>query len=214
MRLDFKFTLTVIVLAGTAVFLASREGHEVIPPRLSWAALPSQLGVWRGTDVPISSDVLDVLGRGDFLFRAYQNDSSDQPYIDLFTAYFPSQRTGDTIHSPGHCLPGSGWVPLESSRIMLAAPGRAPFPVNRYLVAKGSDRTLVLYWYWAHDRAVASEYWAKFYLVKDAMCLNRSDGAMIRISTPLQGESAAAAQQRLIAFAQELVPLINSYAPP
>src|SRR5271165_1813028 len=66
--------------------------------------------------------------------------------------------------SPKHCLPGAGWHPTESSRISISLPGIAPFEANRYVIAKGDERELVLYWYWAHDRALASEYWAKFYL--------------------------------------------------
>ena len=73
---------------------------------------------------------------------------------------------------------------------------------------------LVLYWYLAHDRAVASEYWAKFYLVTDAMRLNRSDGSLIRVTTPLrQGESIDAAQQRLTSLAGNLTPIIDRYVP-
>ena len=60
---------------------------------------------------------------------------------------------------------------------------------------------LVLYWYWAHGRGVASEYWAKYYLVKDSIKMNRSDGALVRITTPLNpGETADAAEQRLLPF--------------
>lgn len=97
---------------------------------------------------------------------------------------------------------------------MLTLPGHVPFLANRYLVAKGGDRALVLYWYWAHDRAVASEYRAKFYLVADAIRLNRTDGALIRVSTPLDGEGVVAAQERLVAFSRQFVPLINTYVPP
>jgi len=212
MSLGFRFALSVTLLAGTAVFLDSHQ--EVIPPFPLWVSFPHQLGVWRGTDVPIPRDVLETLGKGDFLWRTYQEDASPLSQVDLFMAYFPSQRAGDTIHSPQNCLPGSGWFPLESTRIMLALPGQVPFASNRYLVARRDDRTLVLYWYWAHDRAVASEYWAKFYLVADAIRLNRSDGAMIRVTTPLRSETVDDAQRRLVAFAQEVVPLINSYVPP
>src|ERR1700690_3552582 len=198
MRFDFRFAFTVVMLAGTAVFLRSR-GPEVLAQRQPLDKVPHQLGMWHGINVPISSDVLETLGRGDFLSRTYQDDSSAASYVDLFVAYFQSQRAGDTIHSPQNCLPGSGWFPLESTRIVLTLPGRVPFPASRYLVAKGDDRALVLYWYQAHDRAVASEYWAKFYLVADAIRLNRSDGALIRVSTPLRGEAVGAAQERLVA---------------
>ena len=92
--------------------------------------------------------------------------------------------------------------------------GHAPFPANRYVISKGESRQLVLYWYWAHDRGVASEYWAKVYLVADAMRMNRSDGALVRIITEMfPGETAEAAQARVAPFASEIVPLLNDYIP-
>jgi len=213
MRFDLKFALSVLLLTSTGIFLQTRKKSEVFAPRQPLSALPYELGKWRGGDVPIAKDVLQVLGPGDFLSRMYHDDSTQQVPVHLFVAYFPSQEAGDTIHSPAHCLPGSGWFPLESSRIMFAMAGHLPFPANRYVVAKGSDRDLVIYWYWSHDRGVASEYWAKFYLVSDALRLNRSDGAMIRVITPLNGETVEAAQARLVSLAGEIVPRINAYVP-
>jgi EpsI family protein len=82
------------------------------------------------------------------------------------------------------------------------------------VIAKGTDRQLVLYWYWAHNRAVASEYWAKFYLVKDSIQMHRTDGSLVRVTTLLApNETADQAQQRLLAFAQNVVPLLNEYIP-
>jgi EpsI family protein len=148
------------------------------------------------------------------MLRVYRRDDDRQPSTDLFMAYFPSQRAGDTIHSPKNCLPGAGWTPIDSSRISLSVGGHTPFPVNRYVIAKGSDRLLVLYWYWAHDRAVASEYWAKVYLVTDSIRMNRSDGALVRLNTRmLPGESVEAAMTRLTPFAGQVVPLLNEYIP-
>jgi EpsI family protein len=214
MRAHLRFALAAALLAGTATFLHHRSGNEVIAPRPPLASFPAKLGGWTGADVPIPQDALQVLGPGDFLLRLYSNQARMQPDVDLFLAYFPSQRTGDTIHSPKHCLPGAGWLPVESSRITLSLPGRAPFLANHYVIAKGGDRQLVLYWYLAHDRIVASEYWAKFYLVADAIRMNRSDGSLVRFTTAITGgESADAAQQRLLAFAGNVVPLLNDYVP-
>lgn len=214
MPFDLRFIVAAVLLASAAIVLDVRRNYEIVPPRLPLQSLPHQLGVWRGAYLPIGNDVRNVLGRGDFLARRYQRDPSDPANVEVFIAYFPSQRNGETIHSPKHCLPGDGWFPLESSRIMVDVTRHAPFPANRYLIARGDDRALVLYWYWAHDRAVANEYLAKYYLLADAIRLNRSDGAMIRISTALHGETVDSAQQRLVAFASELVPIINRYAPP
>jgi len=214
MRFDFRFAFAAVVLACTAIVLDLRRNYEVLAPGQPLDSLPHQLGVWQGLDLRIASDVRGVLGQGDFLARRYQEASYPASYVELFMAYFASQRDGETIHSPHHCLPGDGWFPLESSRIMLALPGAVPFPANRYLIAKGDDRTLVLYWYWAHGRASANEYWVKYHLVADAIRLNRTDGAMIRVSTPIGAETVDAAQQRITAFTEELVPIINHYAPP
>jgi EpsI family protein len=155
-----------------------------------------------------------VLGPGDFLLRDYNLADKSQPPVNLFIAYFPSQRAGDTIHSPQNCLPGAGWTPVDSTRITLSLPGHAPFPAKRYVIAKGDSRALVLYWYWAHDRGVASEYWAKFYLVGDSIRMNRSDGGLVRIVTPMSpGESAADAEQRILPIAAKVVPLLGTYIP-
>ena len=209
-----RFAVVAVLLAATALFLHVRSRNEILPSREPLADFPHQLGEWTGTDVAIQQEVLDVLGAGDFLLRVYQDSLRRQPYVDLFLAYFPSQRAGDTIHSPKHCLPGSGWLPVESGRVTLSLPGHSPFLANRYVIAKGTDRQLVLYWYLAHDRAVASEYWAKFYLVTDSIRLNRSDGSLVRVTTPLRtGETTDAAQARLISFAGKFSPLLDQYVP-
>lgn len=209
-----RFLAAAILIASAALFLQARSRNEVFPPRQPLDSFPDELQSWSGTDIAIDKEVLDVLGPGDFLLRVYQNEDVSQPYIDLFIAYFPSQRAGDTIHSPKNCLPGAGWTPVESTRVSLSLLGHAPFPANRYVIAKGDTRELVLYWYWAHDRGVASEYRAKFYLVKDSMQMNRSDGALVRITTPmLPNETTDAAQQRLLPFANDVGPLLNTFIP-
>jgi EpsI family protein len=209
-----RFILAVALIAGTALLLQARGHNEVFPPREPLKSFPEQLGPWTATDIAIDKDVLAILGPGDFLLREYRAPEDVTPSIDVFIAYFPSQRAGDTIHSPQHCLPGAGWVPVENSRTTLSFPGHNPFPANRYVVSRGESRQLVLYWFWAHNRGVASEYWAKFYLVKDAMQMNRSDGALVRLTTPMyRGESSEAAQQRLLPFAANLFSVLNSYIP-
>lgn len=209
---SIRLALASLLLAGTGMLLHLRN-PEIIPSRERLVSFPKQLREWKGTDLEIPKDVSEVLGSGDFLFRNY-SDVASQPPVNLFIAYFPSQRFGDTIHSPKNCLPGAGWSPLVSSHITLFSSGERPFEVNRYLVAKGRSRALVLYWYWAHGRAVASEYWAKYYLVADSIRLNRSDGSLIRVVTQLNDqESAAVAQRRMISLLNNVIPVLESYIP-
>jgi EpsI family protein len=214
MKTHARFVIALVLLLGTALFLQARNRGEVFPARKPLAAFPEQLGNWNGTDVEITQDIRDILGPGDFLLRVYRAEHERQPSTDLFIAYFPTQRAGDTIHSPKNCLPGAGWTPIDSARVTLSVAGHAPFPANRYVIAKGTDRLLVVYWYWAHDRAVASEYWAKIYLVTDSIRMNRSDGSLVRLTTQmLPGESVGAAMARLLPFAGNVVPLLNQYIP-
>lgn len=208
-----RFALVAGLLAATGLFLRARGSLEVLPQRQELRHLPSQLADWTGRDLRIQPEVLKVLGAGDFLSRIYGRDPKE-PYIELFVAYFPSQRTGSTIHSPQNCLPGAGWTPVEAGRMLLPWDGGESIPVNRYVIARGLDRQLVLYWYQAHSRVVASEYWAKFYLVADAIRLHRSDGALVRIITPLApGESPAQGEQRAVEFSRSLRPALESHIP-
>jgi EpsI family protein len=209
-----RFVFATLLIVSATIFLRAHSRGEVFPPRLPLQSFPRQVGEWTGSDVAIDKDALDVLGPGDFLLRLFTNPDKRIPYLDLFIAYFPSQRAGDTIHSPKNCLPGAGWAPVESSRVTLTVAGQTPFPANRYVIAKGDNRQLVLYWYWAHGRGVASEYWAKYYLVADSIRMNRSDGSLVRLTTPLlPGETTDAAEQRLLPFVADIVPRLQDYIP-
>ncbi len=213
-RPSSRLLIAAMLLAATALFLQTRGHREIIASHAPLATFPLQLGDWSGVNVSLSQDVLDVLGPGDFLLRIYRDPALPQPDVDLFLAYFRSQRAGDTIHSPKNCLPGAGWLPVESRRIAIALPGLPEFPVNRYVIAKGSQKQLVLYWYWAHGRGIASEYWAKYYLIADSIRMNRSDGALVRVTTSLRdGESADQAQARLLSFAATFSPRLNEFIP-
>jgi exosortase D (VPLPA-CTERM-specific) len=209
-----RFVVVAVLMAVTALSLEARSRNEVLPKRESLSSLPSQLGAWTGSDQSIDQQQLDILGAGEFLLRDYTNSIKPQPPIGLFLAYFPSQKAGDTIHSPNHCLPGAGWVPVQRRVIQIGRPDGYSFPANRYVISKSGERALVLYWYLAHDRAVASEYWAKYYLVADSIRMNRSDGALVRLITPIYGrETPDAAQARVMNLGSQLIPILNNYIP-
>jgi exosortase D (VPLPA-CTERM-specific) len=209
-----RFGIAAALMLAAAIALQAHSQGEFFPHRESLNSLPWQFGAWAGRDVSIDQQTLDILGAGEFLLRDYENASQAQPGVDLFIAYFPTQKAGDTIHSPSHCLPGAGWVPTHRKVVQIPRGDGSSFPANQYVVAKGEERQLVLYWYLAHDRAVADEYWAKYYLVADSIRLNRSDGALIRMTTPMfRGESPDAAQARLLRFGSHVIPILNNYIP-
>src|ERR1700686_1379110 len=106
MASSLRFILAAALIASAAIFLQARARSEIFPPRLPLQSFPTQLSNWTGTEIATQKDVREMLGPGDFLLQVYQDGAEKQPFVDLFMAYFPSQRTGDTIHSPKHCLPG------------------------------------------------------------------------------------------------------------
>jgi len=169
------------------------------------ANFPSAIDSWRGQDLPLDQDVLNLIAVDDYVNRFYQNP--DQPPVLLYIGYYKSQRTGQTIHSPKNCLPGAGWEPVESGFMDLTAPDGSRARVNSYVIEKGLHRQIVLYWYKSHGRIIASEYWGKIYMVSDALKLNRTDAALVRVITPIVGDEAKA-RLRAANFAEQV--LVNT----
>jgi EpsI family protein len=201
-----------LLLVAAALFLHTHSHAEVLPPHEDLGTFPQRIGAWTGTGIVIPKADLQVLGPGHFLERRY--DAPDKPSIDLFVAYFPEQTTGDQIHSPKHCLPGSGWTPFYSSVVHIPWGKDKILNANYYALQLGSDREVVLYWFQSHGRTTASEYWEKFYLVADALRTNRTDGALVRVITGLADqETLASGEQRALAFTKQVLPLLGSYIP-
>jgi len=193
-----------LLAAATSLHLLSHG--DPVPLAKPLAEFPVAIGGWHGQDVPIDRPLLKVAGVDEYLNRTYQGRSTDFP-IFLYVGYYRTQQTGEEVHSPKNCLPGAGWQPESKTILQLSVPGGGTAPVNLYVVQKGLDRDLVLYWYESHARIVASEYWAKIYLVLDTIRYHRTEAALVRIVTPM-GKDEQSAYQRITAFAQQtLVPL-------
>lgn len=207
-----RFLPVVLLLAAAAALLEARERKEILPPRQELSLFPSALGPWRGIELPLSRGEREVLGPGQFLWRDYFN-SAEPSAVNLFIAFFPSQRSGDTIHSPKNCIPGSGWAPVSSSHFAIPRPDGSSMVVNRYVVAKGTDRDLVFYWYQAHGRVTANECYAKIFLVTDAIRLNRTDGSVVRVVVPISKAGEEVAQLRGLDFIRLVLPLLDGYIP-
>jgi EpsI family protein len=184
--------LLVLLLAGGLVVNAWEYLGEVRIERKQLNSFPKQIGTWEqsGGDQQFSSETLAVLRASDYLLRSYRR--ADGRVADLYMGYYASQRDGATYHSPLNCLPGSGWVMSEPGTITISPKGRPSFVANKYLIENGDRKDLLVYWYQGRGRAVASEYWGKIYTVIDSVRMRRSDAAMIRITTPVDGSEADA----------------------
>jgi EpsI family protein len=214
-----RLLFTSVLLFATAGYIAYASAPEIVPLRDSLTSVPLQIQEWQGRNEPaFSAEILAQLGVDDYLIRTYY--SPPQSLVNLYVGFYASQRQGDTIHSPLNCMPGSGWLPVKQARTTLSVPGpqgsTAAITVNRFVIQKGVDRQLVLYWYQSHGRAVASEYASKLYLVADAIRLNRSDAALVRVMTPIIGnslESENSASERAEEFVRALFPSLYRVLP-
>lgn len=208
-----RFWTLAFLLATTALTINLRADFDLIPKSAPLNQIPTSIAGWSGTDLVIDQETLHVLGNGRFLSRAYLQQGNPEP-IGLFVAYFPTQRAGITIHSPKNCLPGSGWVFQWSHYIDLRDAAGKTHNVGEYIVANGENRQFVVYWYEAHGRSVASEYMAKIYMVTDAMRMNRTDGALVRVTTPIDpSEGPLPAKARVEQFTAQLTPMLHSFIP-
>ena len=204
----------VAAFASTGILVHSIRRIEAPVTRAPLASVPMDLSAWTGRAAqPLDSRVIAALGSDDYIDRLYAAPR-DIP-ISLFVGYYASQRQGDTMHSPLNCLPGDGWTPVSHGTVDLGSAAR-PVHVNRYVIEKGADRQLVLYWYEGRGRFIANEYAAKAYLVLDAIRRGRTDGALVRVVTPIAGIGADAEQRaeaRAVSFAVALLPALTRALP-
>jgi EpsI family protein len=170
----------LFVVQGLAFYGLSRRA-EFIPRSKPLSEFPAVIGDWRMVrEGMIEPEEKDVLRADDYLTRGYAASSGRS--ASLFVAYFQSQRAGQTPHSPKNCLPGSGWTWSVADTIRVSIAGRGqPIEINRYIVSKGEERAVVLYWYQSRDRVVASEYRAAAFTAWDAIRYNRTDTELVRV---------------------------------
>jgi EpsI family protein len=215
----FDFVKSKAVLAATLVLLVqaavlySSVRPEAVPESQPLSNFPLTLGSWKFVEEGVvDSETRDILKADDLLLREYQ-DSSTGLAGTLFVAAFRSQRNGKTPHSPKNCLPGSGWTQLSSGDYSIDVGGAKPIVVNRYVVQHGDDRSLVLYWYQSRDHVVASEYTAKFWVMADAIRLNRTDTALVRVVMPVLDGDPEAATRAGASFVQGFFGVLRQFLP-
>jgi EpsI family protein len=197
----------MVISANFYVASADREVHE---PRKQLALVPLQIGDWRGRDArPFDDDVIGALGVDEYINREYI--ARHAAPLALYIGYYASQRQGDTIHSPQNCLPGGGWQPTESGTVRVPS-GGGNVDINRYVVQKGGDSVVVLYWYQGRGRVTASDYVNKLWLMLDAARVHRTDGGLVRVMTPVVTDRSRTTADA-VAFTAMLVPTLSEYLP-
>jgi EpsI family protein len=197
----------LVAIAAGGLRLAARA--DTVPAATRLTALPQQVGGWSGHDDPrLDRETEQVLDADAYVSRTYTRAASEP--VSLFVAFYATQRSGHTIHSPLNCLPGTGWSWVERGQTTI--PGAPALTVNRNVAERGGQRVLVDYWYQSRGRVVANEYRNKLLLIRDALTVHRSDGALVRVTTPILSDEQRAVD-RTSAFIQALYAPLTEHLP-
>jgi EpsI family protein len=207
---SIRFWITAGFLVAAFALLHGVSHGEAVVPHQPLRELPYILGRWTGHEQPLQERIVQAVGVSDYTNRIYFSDR--EAPAQLYVGYYASQRTGDTIHSPKNCLPGAGWDPVQSGYARIVVPGGRQIVVNEYVIQQGLNKELVFYWYQGRGRVIASEYSGKFWMVADAISRNRTDGALVRLITPMN-DSAEKARARLESFTQLIFPRLDAIIP-
>ncbi len=203
-----------ILLAFVLIARVIPRPEEIVPARLSFVEFPMQLGVWSGHAQSLDRIYTDQLKLDDYLLADY-SDGNALP-VNLYMAYYNSQRKGEAVHSPRSCLPGGGWQLRDFDQVTLSGITIAgqPLRVNRTLIELGDQLQLVYYWFEQRGRVITNEFVVKWYLFWDALTRHRTDGALVRLIVAIPPSSSeAAADKRLTQLAAQVAPILTRYVP-
>jgi len=209
-RRRFWLLLIALLFSGAIINLWDRAGEAKVT-RKTFKEFPREVGQWRqlGTDLRFDDETETILRADDYVAR---NFVSSGHVVSFYAGYYGTQRNGATYHSPLNCLPGSGWTMTDRGDITVPRPHTGAFIANRYVIQKGNERALVIYWYEGRGRAVAGEYWAKIYTVLDSVTRRRSDGALIRVIAPIEN-SQPEAEKLAVDLASQSASALPAFVP-
>jgi exosortase D (VPLPA-CTERM-specific) len=210
-----SFVVAGLLVIGFIVMTFSLPRHaEILPLRASFEQFPMQLGDWRGHRSSLDGIYSDALKLDDYVLADYLDHSGD--VVNLYIAYYNSQRKGEAAHSPRSCLPGGGWQMYDFGQRELAGVlvnGR-PLRVNRTLIEMGTERQLVYYWFQQRGHVITSEFAVKWFLFWDALTAHRTDGAMVRVITPLSPTTPVTSADRHVTdLISKMAPDLIRYVP-
>jgi EpsI family protein len=202
--------LTLVIVVQAVLFYSASHG-ESTPLPAPLKDFPTVFGPWSmRAQADVDAETAAILRADDTLQRQYRSPGGD---ANLFIAYFKTQRQGQSPHSPKNCLPGSGFQPVESGRIDVPVAGGS-ININRYVVSRGEQESVVMYWYQSQGRVIADEFAAKFYLIADSIRHHRSDTSLVRIEVPVSEHMPREkASETAVQFVQAAYPVVSSWLP-
>lgn len=215
LQAPFSWHLSVIFalcLAALAVNHLLGNRSERIPARPAFALYPMQLGDWSGVRSRLSADSILILDLTDYLIADYRSERAPES-VELYMAYYDSQKHNGGMHSPKVCLPGGGWDITGFGKRTLDF-GNETVHLNRAILQRGLESRLVYYWFQQGDETFANEMAVKIDVLRRSFIENSTNGALVRLSTRIRGDEVVAdADDRLSEFLAQAQPKIGTYIP-
>jgi len=206
-----QYLTALILLLLTSAIAYGIEFREKIPSSKPFSQFPLKVGEWSGTRQYMEQFFIKELDLTDYVMVDYQNAAKP---VNFYVAWYESQRKGESIHSPESCLPGGGWIFSQAGKSTISLSNGKTLPVNRAIMEKSGYRQISYYWFPMRGRVLTSTWEVKLYTFWDALTRQRTDGALVRVITPVTaGETPEDAEKRLQAFTKEIVPILDQYLP-
>jgi exosortase D (VPLPA-CTERM-specific) len=210
---DSRFMAAIVLLVVTFGLSYGIEFRQKVPIAKPFSQFPMQIGEWKGAQEDIEQQFLDVLKFSDYIMADYTDRAGGT--VNFYVAYYQDQQKGESIHSPETCLPSSGWEFKEAGNVTIPiGSGAASMKVNRAFIIKDSTRQLVYYWFPQRGRILTNLYQLKIYTFWDSLTKQRTDGALVRVITPvMQNGKFSDAETKLQEFVKETLPILDDYIP-
>jgi EpsI family protein len=198
-----------LIVLGFAVYVQARPFHDRVPIKQDLMTFPYRFDDWQARAYELSPGVLEQLRVSNYIMRDYRREDDS---VSVYVGYYETQREGAQIHSPRHCLPGSGWVAAGTEVRTLEFEGHRPINVMQAVYQRNEAKEVFLYWYQMKDTTITNEYLLKLQMVYNSLKYRRNDAAFIRLSAPVR-TTVADAVSSIEAFMEDFVPLLPDYLP-
>jgi len=210
--LSFCILFLVIFSINVCIKFSLKLSQNQIPIKKQLSTFPLVIDGWRGKHEFLTQNLIKALDLSDYVIINYENKKGK--VINFYVAYYESQTKGKSIHPPRTCLTGSGWVLKEDSTIALSLPNKSKIVVRRLYMEKMGSRQLCYYWFYIRGRVISDAYHLKLYNFIDSIIRHRTDGALIRVITPVyEYEDVKDADIRLKKFIKRIYPVLLGYLP-
>jgi len=216
--MEFKskkfWIVSILLMLGGIYGHVLRYTRVPIKQQINLEQFPDSFGDWHmDGDFKLDEGTKSILKSNQDLWRNYINSNGET--AELFIAYFKDQKYGEQIHSPRHCLPGSGWkiVEKENFYVDVRHSPAIRLKMNKLVVSKNQTRGLMLYWFWTRSGIITNEYHLKFALAKNALFRRPTDAAFIRLNFPLAEDDQDKVLQIASQFISQVFPAIKKILP-